>query len=284
MNLSIIIVNWNVRDLLKKCLESIYRETKDISFEVFVIDNASSDGSAEIVRENFPEVKLIVNAKNEGFAKANNQGIKESGGEYILLLNPDTEIFSNVFLKMIEVFKEDKKLGILGPKLLNPDKSLQSSIRRFPTLFSQTLILLKIHHLLPDLKTFKKYFARDFDYSREQSVDQVMGACFMVKRRMLEQIGFLDKKFYIWFEEVDYCKRAKKAGWNIAYTPNAEVIHYGGRSFQQKLSLEKQKMFNKSLRYYFRKHHGFLSWLWLLLINPKSLALAWLAGKTKDSG
>lgn len=282
MDLSIIIINWNVKDLLQKCLESIYRETKDISFEVFVIDNASSDGSAEMVIENFPEVKLIVNTENKGFAKANNQGIKESSGKYILLLNPDTEIISNVFLKMIEVFKEDEKLGILGPKLLNSDKSLQSSIRRFPTLFSQTLILLKIHHFLPNLKTFKKYFARDFDYSREQSVDQVMGACFMIRKKMLEQIGVLDEKFYIWFEEVDYCKRAKKAGWNVAYTPNAEVIHYGGQSFQQKLSLEKQKIFNKSLRYYFRKHYGFLSWLWFLLINPKSLALAWLAEKFKN--
>ena len=257
-------------------------DAKNISFEVFVVDNASIDDSARVVRENFPEVKLIVNAKNEGFAKANNQGIKKSSGEYILLLNPDTEIFNNAFLKMIEVFKEDEKLGILGPKLLNSDKSLQPSIRRFPTLFSQTLILLKIHHFLPNLKTFKKYFARDFDYSREQSVDQVMGACFMVRRKILKQVGFLDEKFYIWFEEVDYCKRAKKAGWNVVYTSNAEIIHYGGRSFQQKLSLEKQKIFNKSLRYYFSKHYGFFAWLWLLLINPKSLSLAWLVEKFKN--
>lgn len=284
MDLSIIIVNWNVKDLLKKCLESIYRETKGASFEIFVVDNASTDGSVEMVKQNFSQVKLTVNNKNLGFATANNQAIKISRGKYVLLLNPDTELIEDAFSIMIRRMDKHEEIGVLGPELLNSDRSLQPSVRRFPTLLSQSLILLKMHRLLPNLKTFRKYFARDFDYSREQNVDQVMGACFMIRREALEKVGGLDENFYIWFEEVDYCKRIKDAGFSVVYTPKTKLIHLGGESFVKQLSLDKQKMFNKSSRYYFRKHHGILSWLWLWLINPKSLFLAWLVEKIKNSG
>ncbi len=151
MMLSIIIVSWNVRDLLQKCLESIFKYTQNIDFEVIVVDNASKDGSVMMVEEKFPKVELIANQKNLGFAKANNQGIDKAQGKYILVLNGDTELIDSSLEKLVDLMEENKEWPILGCKLLNSDKSLQESVRRFPKFFDQFLILLKLHHL-PFLK------------------------------------------------------------------------------------------------------------------------------------
>jgi len=274
IDLSIVIVNWNVKKYLEKCLVSIFRETKNIRFEVFVIDNASQDGSAEMVRSNFPEVKLINNKKNIGFAKANNQGIKEARGEFVLLLNPDTEIIESAIEKMVKFVEENSKCGVAGCKLLNPDRTLQPSIKRFPTLFSQILILLKLHHLFPKLKPLRNYFALDFDYTQEQEVDQVMGAFFLTRKEVLDKVGFLDENYYIWFEEVDFCRRVEDAGWKVCYSPRARIVHHKSQSFSQLLSFKKQRIFNRSLLYYFRKHHSFCAYLILLSLQPLSLFLA----------
>jgi len=276
LDISIIIVNWNVRDLLEKCLTSIFKQTQGISFEVFVIDNDSTDKSVEMVKEKFPQVKLIANRENRGFAAANNQGIKKARGEFVLLLNPDTEILDNALAKMVNFMRENKNVGVAGCKLLNSDKTLQPSVRRFPTLFSQVLILFKIHHFLPNLKTFRQYFAKDFDYSKTQEADQVMGAFFMIREEIFDQIGYLDENYFIWFEEVDFCKRVKNAGWKVIYTPGAKVVHHCSQSFKQVLSLKKQRIFNKSLSYYFKKHYSFSAYLVIQMCRPQSLVLAWI--------
>ena len=276
MDISIIIVSWNVCELLKKCIESIYKHTRGVTFEIFVIDNGSADNSASMVKKKFPEVKLTINQKNKGFAAANNQGIKQSSGNYILLLNPDTELKEDSLTKIKEFMKQNDGCGIAGCHLLNSDGSHQDSVRRFPGFLDQALILLKLRHILPNLTPLRRYLCADFDYSREQKVDQIMGAFFMIKREVIDKIGLLDEKFFIWFEEVDFCKRAQKAGWQVAYTPVTSVIHHFGQSFKQMMTVDKQKIWNKSVKYYFLKHCGFAKYVMIVLLSWVSLGFSYL--------
>lgn len=283
MDLSIIIVSWNVRDLLKKCLSSIYKHTRGITFEIFVIDNGSTDNSALMIKEKFPKVKLAINQENKGFAAANNQCIKKAVGDYILLLNPDTELKEDSMTPMVEFMKQNDACGIAGCHLLNSDGSDQTSVRRFPGFLDQALILLKLHRILPNLTPLRRYLCADFDYSREQKVDQIMGAFFMIKREVIDKIGLLDEKFFIWFEEVDYCLRAQKAGWQVVYAPVTSVIHHFGQSFKQMMTVDKQKIWNKSLRYYFLKHRGFAKYVLIILLSWISLGLSCIVQMTSCS-
>lgn len=280
MDLSVITVNWKVKDLVFRSLQSLYEHTSRISFEVFFVDNDSRDGSVELIREKLPQAQIIANQKNLGFAKACNQGITQSTGDFVLLLNPDTEFFDNALGKLVTWMRAHPDVGIAGGKLLNPDRTLQQSVRRFPTFISQALILLKLHHVFPNLKSLRRYFAKDFDYTKEQAVDQVMGSFFCIHRELVKQIGPLDERYFIWFEEVDYCKMAKDAGWKVVYTPELSIIHHGGESFAQVFALKKQRMFNDSLRKYMRKHHGFWAWFGITIVAPTSILLAQLVGMT----
>lgn len=252
--LSIIIVSWNVKKLLAKCLESIFKNQGNLDLEIIVVDNASKDKTVEMIKQEFSRIKLIANNKNLGFAKANNQGIKQSQGEFILILNPDTEIIGNGLEKMLEFMKQNQKAGIAGCQHLNPDKTIQPSVRRFPTLVPILLILTKIAKILPNLPSLKKYLAKDFNYKQQRQVDQTAGSFLMIRRQVIEKIGLFDEKFFTWFEEVDLCKRAKNAGWEIWYTPVAEIIHHGGASFKQQLTLKNQRIFFQSAWRYFNKH------------------------------
>lgn len=271
--LSIIIVNWNTRNHLKWCLRYIYTRTKGINFEVFVVDNGSHDGSVELVEKNYPSAKLIRNQTNVGFAKANNQAIRQAKGKYVLLLNSDTKVVHQTLVKMVEFMEENDKVGILGCKLLNPDGSLQPSCRQFPSLLSQIIILLKLHNLFPNLKTIRDYYMLDWPHDVTKKVDQVMGACFLVRRKVFDKIGLLDEKYFIWFEEVDFCRRALKAGWDTYFLPAAEIYHEKGASFNQVLSPKRQAWFNKSVLRYFRQHEPLLSHLILLSLYPVSMLL-----------
>lgn len=253
-DLSIVIVSWNVRDLLRQALQSIYQETKDIKFEVFVVDNNSHDGSANMVSQEFPEVHLIGNNFNAGFAKANNQALKDTTGRHVLLLNPDTKILDGGLGHSVRWMDDNPTVGIMGCRLLNPDQTLQASIRRFPSIGAMALTLLKLHRIFPKAKALKDYLRSEFDYRQTQPVDQIMGAYFLIRRQALEQIGLLDERYYIWFEEVDYCARAKKLNWPIMYYPGVSIIHYYGQSFRQVLSLRKQIILNNSLLRYYTKH------------------------------
>jgi len=252
--LTIVIVSWNVRELLKKCLESIFENRADLALKIIVVDNASKDQTAEMVRANFPQVKLIVNASNLGFAQANNQGIKESQSDYILVLNPDTEIVDSALPTVLDFMKKNEQIGIVGAKHLNPDKTLQPSVRRFPNLPVLFLIFSKIAKIFPNLKTISHYLAKDFDYQKSQPCDQAAGSFLLLRKKMLDQIGLFDEQFFIWFEEVDLCRRAKTAGWGAWYLPTAEIIHRGGQSFSQQLTLKNQKIFFQSAYKYLKKH------------------------------
>jgi len=281
MILSIIIVNWNVKHYLERCLLSVIKNTSDLDYEIIVIDNNSTrDDSKEFLASFKTEanVKIVLNNQNLGFAKANNQGIKQAQGEYVLLLNPDTEIIEKGSLaKAVELMKKNKDWGILGCRLLETNKQTQLSVRNFPKLIPQIMISLKLHHIFSRAKVLQNYFQLNFDYKKTASVDQVMGAFLMTKREVLSKIGMLDEKFYIWFEEVDFCKRTKNAGWKVIYSPELNIVHYGSQSFAQVLSLAKQKIYNRSAIHYFQKHHPWKVKI-LSFFSPLSLFLAYISG------
>lgn len=276
MDCSVIIVNWNVKEELRSCLYSIEKEKGGIPFEVFVVDNASWDGSVEMVRKEFPWIRIIANFKNLGFARGCNQAIRASQGKYLLLLNPDTKILPMALSGIVAYLNDHPRVGILGGKILNPDGSPQPSVRRFPTFGSQVLILLKLHHLFPRLKPLRTYLCHDFDYSKEQDVDQVMGAFLAIRRKTIEEVGFFDEQFWLWFEEVDLCKRTREKGWKIRYIPTLQIIHAGSRSFKKLSPLKRQTIFNRSMLLYFRKHHSFISWSILQCLTGVSVLLALL--------
>ena len=257
MKLSIIIVSWNVRDLLEKCLQSIARNPLYFQTETFVIDNNSNDGTAEMVAKKFPQVRLIANSNNLGFAKANNQGIRQAVGDYILLLNPDTELFPDTLSKSIEFMASHQDCGIMGPRMLYGDRKLQPSVRRFPTFWPIFLMLTKTPKVFKNIKAINNYLATDFDYNEEQTVDQVECAYMFITRGVIDKIGFLDERYFNWFEEVDFCLQTKKAGLQVYYNPNVQIIHHGGKSFAQQKKITNQKVFFQSAWKYFLKNGFF---------------------------
>ncbi|MFA5076549.1 MAG: glycosyltransferase family 2 protein [Patescibacteria group bacterium] len=274
MDLSIIIVNRNTCELLKKCLASIYNNTANLDFEIIVIDNASTDDSIQMTKNRFSQVKIITNNINTGYAFANNQGIKISTGDFILLLNSDTEVLPNCLPTMISYMRVHPQAGLAGCKLLNIDQTLQPSVRRNPRLWDQMVILTKLPNFFPN--AIKHYLYSDFDYNHEAEVDQIMGAFMLIRRAVVNQIGGLDQNTFFWFDDVDYCQRTKNAGWQIIYTPIAQIIHLKGYTADKYLPLTKQKMFVKSLLYYFKKQQGIGAYLILLPGAGLSLVLAWL--------
>lgn len=263
-DLSIVTLNWKVAPLVAELLESVARETKGISYEILVADNGSKDGVEGVVeafRRKHPHVALtfLAHPRNLGFAAGNNPAIRLAKGRYVVLLNPDTRVRHGALQKMVAWLDAHPEVGVAGPKLLNPDGSVQASVRRDPGTLDQAMILLKLHRLARGAPPLRRYFADDFRYNEEAEVEQVMGAAFFVRREVFEKIGLLDERFFIWFEEVDFCKRARQAGWKVAYVPSAEVVHHGGASFAQAMTLAKQKLFSRSMRAYFRKHRGGLA-------------------------
>jgi GT2 family glycosyltransferase len=274
MDLSIIIVSWNVENFLKKCLSSIYQNQGKLQLEVIVIDNNSSDQTCNLIQRAFPQVKLICNQSNRGFARACNQGLQQAKGEYYLLLNPDTEILGDCLPKMVEFMEKNPEVGLAGCQLLNSDGSRQPSVRNFPNFLVHFGMMFKLHHLI----SFTRYFALDFDYHQPGDAEQLMGAFLMIRQKDKLKIGDFDEKYYLWFEEVDYCYRARQLGVKVVYTPDAKIIHYGGQSFGQAGSLKKQFYFSLSRLHYIRKNSTWLSYFIILLLTPLSMVLSLLYG------
>ncbi|MBN1325917.1 glycosyltransferase family 2 protein [Candidatus Falkowbacteria bacterium] len=276
MDLSIIIVSWNVKELLEKCLKSIYEKTQGIEFEVVLIDNASKDGSAQMVLTKFPQVILIASNENLGFAKANNLALEQASGKYVLFMNPDMELIENSFPKLIELMDKDPKIALSTCQLIYPDGSKQNNVKNNPRLCDQLLILLKLHHFFQP-QCLKRYLAKDFDYAKEQEVKQIMGAFMFGRADIIKEMEGFDIDYFLWWEDLDLCKRVQDAGYKIIYTPITKVIHYEAKSFEQQQSLEKQIRFNRGMRLYFRKHFGLLVYWLIGLFGFISLGLAWLS-------
>lgn len=253
--LSIIIVNWNTRDLLRDCLNSIYAETRQTSFEVFVVDNASSDSSAEMVQGEFPQVKLIENEKNLGFARASNQAIRQCRGSYILLLNPDTVVLSGALDKMVSFMKVHPDVDASGPMILNPDGSLQpSAFRDFYPAAPCTDFLLKesLASYLPRL-LISKLGRRETYSPRPEQVAWATGACIMITRRALNKVGLLDEQYFLFSEETDWFYRLKQVGGKTYFIPQARIIHYLGRAMKQTDTMLKHSYQSRYLS--IKKHH-----------------------------
>lgn len=236
LDLSIVVVSWNVKTLLAACLQSIYASLSAPdapSCEVIVVDSASSDGSAEMVQSEFPQVRLLAQQENVGFTRGNNLAIAQSHGRYLLLLNPDTVVIGPALAKMVAYMDTHPQVGVLGPQLLNPDGSVQSSRRRFPTLATAFWESTVLHEWFPYNAAARRYHMQDRPDDEEQEVDWVTGACFLVRREALARVGLLDEGFFMYSEELDLAYRIKRAGWRVVYLPSAQVIHHEGQSSAQ---------------------------------------------------
>ncbi len=250
---SVCIVNWNTRQYLRECLKSL-AEHAPAGTEVVVVDNASVDGSAEMVRAEFPWVRLIRNETNVGYAAGNNQAIKASRGEMVLLLNPDTRVTPGAIEELVACLHRHDKAGAAAPKLVYPDGRLQYSCRTFPTPDTVVWDVLLFSRLFPRSRRFGKYRMTWWDYSDERPVEQPMASALMFRRAALEQVGLFDEQFPIFFNDVDLCKRMWDAGWQIWFTPRAVVVHAHGAStalLGGRLPLES---FRGLVRFY-RKHY-----------------------------
>ncbi|MFA4941355.1 MAG: glycosyltransferase family 2 protein [Patescibacteria group bacterium] len=274
MDLSIIIVSWNVREKLEANLKAIYNSEGSFDFEIFVVDNNSEDGSAEMVAKEFPKVKLITNKENLGFAKANNQAIRKASGDFILLLNPDMRVFPDTLKNMVKWMQENKQASVAGCQLVSAKGETIKHVRRFPKLFDQLIIVLKLPHLFP--KILDRYLRVDFDYKKEASVDSIRGSFFMIRKETINKVGLLDEEFFIWFEEVDYCQRVKNSGGEVWYTPAAMCLDYVGQSFNQVSGGKKQKYFRDSMLKYFKKWHPLWQCLVLEIIWMIGLIIMWI--------
>ncbi len=231
MDVSVVIVSYNGRDYLQRCLASFYEHAQGLEFEVIVVDNASRDGTPEMVREHFPHVVLVERSSNAGFASAVNQGFGQAGGKAFFLLNPDSELTSNVLPPMLSYLREHPDIGVLAPRLTDPDGSLQLSCRAFPdfstALFNRYSLLTR---LLPRNRFSSRYLMTDFDHSSTGDVDWASAACWLLPRSAYERIGPLDEAYFWSIEDVDYCQRVRRAGLRVVYFPEVTVRHRIGGS------------------------------------------------------
>jgi len=231
MNLSIVIVNYNTETLLRSCLKSVYAGANGTPFDIFVADNDSHDGSVAMIQSEFPQVKLIENESNLGFSKANNTLIAQSDANYVLLLNPDTLVVGDAIERVMEYMETHSEVGICGCRVLNTDRTLQLACRRsIPTPKVAFYRLTGLSTLFPNSKTMARYNMTYEDPERTHEVDAVSGAFLMIRRKAIEDIGLLDERFFMYGEELDWCLRAKRAGWSVVYYPEAEIIHHKGES------------------------------------------------------
>jgi len=256
--LSIIIVNWNTKNLLLQSLKSIYEIYKKVQMDIIVVDNGSSDGSAQAVRGKFPLFSLIENEKNLGFAKAVNQGLERCVGDYILLLNPDTQVKEGAIEALKGFMDAHPAAGVAGAQLLNADGSKQNSIANFPSLATELLNKSLLRLFFP--KTFP---GKEKNISEPIEVDSVIGACMMVRREAMEQAGLLDEDYFLFLEETDWCYRMKRAGWKIYHHPHAEIYHFQGKSAERDKKRAKVEYYRS--RYQFFKKNREL-WEWFVLL------------------
>lgn len=273
-DLSIIIVNYKAKRFLKGCLDSIYNSGASLNSEIWLIDNSSRDDSVPWVKKTFPEVKLLENEWNSGFSKATNQGIKESRGKYLLLLNPDTKISEGEIERLLKFMNENPEAGICGPRMIDEKGELLYSCRSFPDLLTSISSSQSVlNRLFPHNPLSRRYLLKDLDRTGVKEVDWVSGSCLFARRKMLEEIGLLDENFFMFCEDTDLCLRAKKHGWKVFYFPFLTVTHQlaGSTSLNP---LRAKLEHHRSMYYFFKKHYHpnsvfrflvYLSLLWRLI-------------------
>jgi hypothetical protein len=290
MRLSIVIVAWNVRRQLADCLESIGRYPPGGKFEVIVVDNASTDGTVEAVRRDFPWVTIFANEQNRGFAAANNRGLAVAQGEYLLLLNPDTIVHPHALETLCRFLQDHPDVDACGPRLLNKDGTLQPSAHGLPTFRASLHRHTIFRYFLVFRRQHRQWRMSSFPYDRQMDVDQLMGAALLLRRTALDQIGRLDERFFMYYEEVDLCHRLKQAGRRTVFVPEATITHLMGESSRQ-VPVATQIMMLDSLLRYLRKHRGRVAmslfncvfkpgviaqWLWDFVTGVFQYLASWL--------
>lgn len=256
VDVTVSIVNWNTRDELRDCLKSVLSQD-EISLEVIVVDNASSDDSTQMLRDDFADgVKLIENNENLGFGAAHNQAISVAKGRYVLILNPDSLVLREDVLKcMLGYMDANPDVGIAGPRILNPDGTLQFSARRFPPMFAGIFRHTVLGKIFPKNRFVRGYLMTDIPHDQTMDVDWLSGSALLVRKDTLDQIGGFDKRFFMYCEDVDLCKRAHDAGWRVVYLPEAEISHrIGAASDKNPIAMIRQH--HRSMLLYFLKHNA----------------------------
>lgn len=269
LDLSIIIVNWNTIGELRDCLLSVEQEALD-KIETIVVDNGSSDGSAGMVRKDFPWAQMIRNEENLGFSRANNQGIAASRGRYVLLLNSDCLVQKGALQGLVDFADENPDSGLFGPKILNLDGTIYFSCRRFPTLRAGIFRNTILGKYFPKNAYTRDYLMVEWDHSEPRDVDWLSGAALLIRRKLLDEIGVLDERFYMYCEDVDIAYRAKKNGWRAVYYPYVAIVHARARS-SDKVANRMIIEFHKSMYRFFKKHYSRNSSIFVKLLVPVGL-------------
>lgn len=280
LDLGIVIVNWNTRDLLRDCLRSV-EQSAGVTYRVVVVDNASVDDSAEMVRAEFPQVELIENADNRGYPAANNQGLRRLGfgrggpddaPRYALALNPDTVLPPGALREMVTYMDADPRVGVAGPKLVLPDGSLDLACRRsFPTPEISFYRMIGLSKLFPRSRRFGRYNLTYLDPDVETEVDSVVGAFMMVRREAIQRVGLFDETFFMYGEDLDWAYRIKQAGWTVKYNPRVTVTHVKRAASRQ--SRRAQQEFYRAMLIFYRKHYRPTTPWWLHSLILMGLAL-----------
>lgn len=255
MDVSIIIVNYNTKELLKQTIESVINNTKGLEYEIIVVDNASVDGSIELIKNEFKDVLLIENKNNLGFSKANNIGIKKSNGKYVLLLNSDTVVLDKTIKICFDYMEENIDIGALGCKVVLNDGRLDHACKRgFPTPSASLYYMLKLNKFFPKSKKFGQYTMSYVGEDEISEVDSLMGAFMMVRKDVIDKIGLLDEDFFMYGEDIDWCFRIKEAGYKVVYFPKAKIIHYKGASSRKK-KYKTLYEFHRAMYLFYNKHY-----------------------------
>ncbi|PIP17480.1 MAG: glycosyl transferase family 2 [Parcubacteria group bacterium CG23_combo_of_CG06-09_8_20_14_all_35_9] len=233
MDLSIIILNYKTKGLVKQCIKGIKLLNLELDYEIIVVDNASQDGVGQMIKEQFSEAKFIAGKVNRGYAAGNNLGIRRSKGKYIMILNPDITVLPQAIEKMFSFLESYPKAAVVGPKLINPDGSTQLSCYHFPSLLVPIYRRTPLGRLPFAKKILRWYQMMDWDHSKRRRVDWLLGACLMIRTSAIEKVGLMDERFFLYFEDIDWCRRFWQAGWEVYYIADAEMVHY-----YQRLSAE----------------------------------------------
>ena len=278
IDVSIVIVSFNTSDVTRQCLEHVQKHAAEIRQEVFVVDNASTDGSADMVQREFPWVQLIRLDKNRGFAGGNNPAMEKAKGRYVLLLNSDAFLAEGVLEKTIQYMDEHPGIGVLGCKLTDPDGTIQPSARMLPGPLNKILHITGLAARFSKSKFFGRVDYTWWDHDQPKQVGWVVGAYFLIRRETMEAIGVLDERYFLYFEEIDYCLSARRAGWEVVFYPNARVIHLGGQSSVKtgkRVSAKGRQMIGIRITSEYRFYRKLYAWRHVLL--AAGIELTWNA-------
>jgi len=277
MDLSVITVTWNSEELIGEQIRSVRSGVSTISYEQIIIDNASTDDTVTSMQREFVDLTIIANEENTGFSAANNQGVAVAEGDFLLFLNPDMRVEPGTLDTLVAWMKTHHNVGIMSPRLVDEHGALhlEATPRRFPKLWEQLALILKVPHIFPRL--LDTYHMRGFDDTVQQEVDSVRGSFMLMRKSMIAQLGWaFDPRYFFWYEDVDICREAHRLGYKVMYTPMISCVDYVGQSFKKRATVWKQKVFTQSMLTYYKKWEPWYIWIWVALLRPVGICLAWM--------